>query len=116
MSDLQTRRRPLLERARACSADPRAAAISSRIGVTSTAFSAAGGIVVRIAAGGIVVRIAAGGIFARIAAGASATTEDQIRLRLSYLSATEHAAQAVDPMRNAAGMNAVLAGSALERC
>jgi hypothetical protein len=107
MSDLQTRRRPLLERARACSADPRAAAISSRIGVTSTAFSAAGG---------IVVRIAAGGIFARIAAGASATTEDQIRLRLSYLSATEHAAQAVDPMRNAAGMNAVLAGSALERC
>ncbi len=58
----------------------------------------------------------AGGIFARIAAGAPATTEDQIRLRLSYLSATEHAAQAVDLMRNAAGMNAVLAGSALERC
>ena len=58
----------------------------------------------------------AGGIFARIAAGGAATTEDQIRLRLSYLSATEHAAQAVDLMRNAAGMNAVLAGSALERC
>ncbi|HEY8120604.1 MAG TPA: acyl-CoA dehydrogenase family protein [Myxococcota bacterium] len=58
----------------------------------------------------------AGGIFARIAAGGAPALEDLARLRLSYLSATEHAAQAVDLMRNAAGMNAVLAGSALERC
>ncbi len=58
----------------------------------------------------------AGGIFARIAGGAMPALEDLARLRLSYLSATEHAAQAVDLMRNAAGMNAVLSGSALERC
>lgn len=58
----------------------------------------------------------AGGILARIAAGAAPSTEDQVRLRLSYLSATEHAAQAVDSMRNAAGMNAVLADEALARC
>jgi alkylation response protein AidB-like acyl-CoA dehydrogenase len=58
----------------------------------------------------------AGRIFARIAAGAAPTQDDQVRLRLSYLSATEHAAQAVDLMRNAAGMNAVVSGHALERC
>ena len=58
----------------------------------------------------------AGGLFARIAAGEAPTREHQVRLRLAYLSATEHAAQAVDLMRNAAGMNAVVAGNALERC
>jgi len=58
----------------------------------------------------------AGKVFERIEAGAAPTREDQVRLRLTYLSATEHAAQAVDLMRNAAGMNAVIAGSALERC
>jgi alkylation response protein AidB-like acyl-CoA dehydrogenase len=58
----------------------------------------------------------AGGLFARIESGGAASLEDQARLRLSYLSATEHAAQAVDLMRNAAGMNAVLSGNALERC
>jgi len=58
----------------------------------------------------------AGGIFARIEAGAAPTLLDQARLRLSYLSTTEHGAQACDLMRNAAGMNAVLGGNALERC
>jgi alkylation response protein AidB-like acyl-CoA dehydrogenase len=58
----------------------------------------------------------AGGIFARIERGDAASLEDQARLRLSYVSATEHAAQAVDLMRNAAGMNSVVAGNALERC
>jgi alkylation response protein AidB-like acyl-CoA dehydrogenase len=58
----------------------------------------------------------AGGIFARIENGAAPTREDQVRLRLSYVTATEHAAQAVDLMRNAAGMTAVAAGGALERC
>ena len=58
----------------------------------------------------------AGGIFARIAGGATPTLAELARLRLSYLSATEHATQAVDLMRNAAGMTAVLSGSPLERC
>jgi alkylation response protein AidB-like acyl-CoA dehydrogenase len=58
----------------------------------------------------------AGAIFARIENGGAVSLEDQARLRLSYLSATEHAAQAVDLMRNAAGMNAVVSGNALERC
>jgi len=58
----------------------------------------------------------AGGIFARVAGGATPTLEELARLRLSYLSATEHATQAVDLMRNAAGMSAVASGSALERC
>ncbi|HEU4428293.1 MAG TPA: acyl-CoA dehydrogenase family protein [Myxococcota bacterium] len=55
-------------------------------------------------------------IYARIAAGAAPTREDQIHLRLAYISTTDFAAQAVDLMRNAAGMNAVVAGSPLERC
>lgn len=58
----------------------------------------------------------AGGIFARVADGATPTLAELARLRLSYLSATEHATQAVDLMRNAAGMTAVLSGSPLERC
>jgi len=62
----------------------------------------------------------AGGIFDRIADGATPTLEDLARLRLSYLSATEHATQAVDLMRNAAGMTAVASvlhsGNVLERC
>lgn len=58
----------------------------------------------------------AGSIFARVAAGATPTLEDLARLRLSYLGATEHATQAVDLMRNAAGMNAVQSGTPLERC
>ena len=57
----------------------------------------------------------AGSIFARVAEGATPTTEDLARLRLSYLSATEHSVQAVDLMRNAAGMDAVASGNALER-
>jgi alkylation response protein AidB-like acyl-CoA dehydrogenase len=51
-----------------------------------------------------------------VAEGATPSLEDLARLRLSYLSATEHATQAVDLMRNAAGMHAVLAGNPLERC
>ncbi len=58
----------------------------------------------------------AGGIFDRIAEGASPSLEDLARLRLSYLSATEHATEVVDRMRNAAGMTAVASGGALERC
>ena len=58
----------------------------------------------------------AGRIFARVSDGATPTLAELARLRLSYLSATEHAAQAVDLMRNAAGMTAVLSGSPLERC
>jgi alkylation response protein AidB-like acyl-CoA dehydrogenase len=58
----------------------------------------------------------AGAILARIAAGEAPTRDDQVRLRLSYVSATEHAAHAVDLARNAAGMNAVRADDALSRC
>jgi alkylation response protein AidB-like acyl-CoA dehydrogenase len=58
----------------------------------------------------------AGEIFARVADGATPTLSDLARLRLSYLSATEHATQAVDLMRNAAGMSAVQSGTPLERC
>lgn len=58
----------------------------------------------------------AGMILARVAAGAPASVDDQVRLRLSYLSAVEHAAQATDLVRNAAGMNAVLAAEPLARC
>lgn len=58
----------------------------------------------------------AGGIFSEIEAGATPTLEDLARLRLSYLSATEHAAEAVDLMRNAGGMDAVARGSILDRC
>lgn len=62
----------------------------------------------------------AGEIFDRIAEGATPALEDLARLRLSYLSATEHATQAVDLMRNAAGMTAVASvlqsGNVLERC
>lgn len=58
----------------------------------------------------------AGRIFAGIEAGATPTLPDLARLRLSYLSATEHATEAVDRMRNVAGMNAVALGNPLERC
>ena len=58
----------------------------------------------------------AGRIFAGIEAGALPSLTDLARLRLSYLSATEHATEAVDRMRNIAGMNAVATGNPLERC
>ncbi|MEZ4279875.1 MAG: acyl-CoA dehydrogenase family protein [Myxococcota bacterium] len=61
-------------------------------------------------------RFVAGEIFERVAAGASPSTEELARLRLAYLSATELATDAVDRMRNAAGMSAVAEGGALERC
>lgn len=65
-------------------------------------------------------RFVAGGIFDRIADGATPTLDDLARLRLSYLSATEHATEAVDRMRNAAGMTAVASPPGtvhpLERC
>lgn len=58
----------------------------------------------------------AGGIFARVEAGETPALPDLARLRLAYLAATEHATAAVDLMRNAAGMTAVAAGGAIERC
>ncbi len=61
-------------------------------------------------------RFVAGEIFERVADGASPSLEDLARLRLAYLSATELATDAVDRMRNAAGMSAVAEGGALERC
>jgi alkylation response protein AidB-like acyl-CoA dehydrogenase len=58
----------------------------------------------------------AGEIFARVASGETPAMADLARLRLSYLSATEHSVDAVDRMRNAGGMTAVVTGNALERC
>jgi alkylation response protein AidB-like acyl-CoA dehydrogenase len=55
-------------------------------------------------------------VFARVAAGGTPTLEDQIRLRLAYVTAAESAARAVDLARNAAGMDGLLLGSPLERC
>ena len=58
----------------------------------------------------------AGVIFDRVAAGAVPDRTDLARLRLAYLSAVEHAVDAVDRMRNVAGMTAIASGNALERC
>jgi alkylation response protein AidB-like acyl-CoA dehydrogenase len=55
-------------------------------------------------------------VFARVAAGGAPSLEDQIRLRLAYVTAAESAARAVDLARNAAGMDGLLLGSPLERC
>ena len=55
-------------------------------------------------------------VFARVRGGATPSVDDQVRLRLAYVTAAEHFARAVDLVRNAAGMNAILLGSALERC
>jgi alkylation response protein AidB-like acyl-CoA dehydrogenase len=55
-------------------------------------------------------------VFARVKAGASPSVDDQVRLRLAYVTAAEGFARAVDLVRNAAGMNAIVQGSALERC
>jgi alkylation response protein AidB-like acyl-CoA dehydrogenase len=55
-------------------------------------------------------------VFARVRAGAAPSVDDQVRLRLAYVSAAEGFARAVDLVRNAAGMNAIALGSALERC
>jgi alkylation response protein AidB-like acyl-CoA dehydrogenase len=55
-------------------------------------------------------------VFARVKSGAAPSVDDQVRLRLAYVTAAEGFARAVDLVRNAAGMNAILLGSALERC
>jgi indole-3-acetate monooxygenase len=55
-------------------------------------------------------------VFARVAAGAQPSVDDQVRLRLAYVSAAESFARAVDLVRNAAGMNAIALGNPLERC
>lgn len=55
-------------------------------------------------------------VFARAKAGAAPTVDDQVRLRLAYVTAAEQFARAVDLVRNAAGMNAIALGSPLERC
>jgi indole-3-acetate monooxygenase len=55
-------------------------------------------------------------VFARVRAGAAPSVDDQVRLRLAYVSAAEGFARAVDLVRNAAGMNAIALGSPLERC
>jgi alkylation response protein AidB-like acyl-CoA dehydrogenase len=55
-------------------------------------------------------------VFARVKAGATPNVDDQVRLRLAYVTAAENFARAVDLVRNAAGMNAIALGSALERC
>jgi indole-3-acetate monooxygenase len=55
-------------------------------------------------------------VFARVKAGALPSVDDQVRLRLAYVSAAESFARAVDLVRNAAGMNAIALGSPLERC
>jgi alkylation response protein AidB-like acyl-CoA dehydrogenase len=51
-----------------------------------------------------------------VKAGAAPNVDDQVRLRLAYVTAAENFARAVDLVRNAAGMNAIALGSALERC
>ncbi len=55
-------------------------------------------------------------VFARVKAGAAPTVDDQVRLRLAYVTAAEGFARAVDLARNAAGMNAIALGNPLERC
>jgi len=42
--------------------------------------------------------------------------DDQIRLRLAYVTAAGNAARAVDLVRDAAGMDGLLLGTPLERC
>ena len=59
---------------------------------------------------------AASEVFARVRAGAAPSVDDQVRLRLAYVSAAEGFARAVDLVRNAAGMNAIALGNPLERC
>src|SRR5262249_44508715 len=58
---------------------------------------------------------AASAVFARVPAGGAPSLEDQIRLRLAYVTAAESAARAVDLVRNAAGMDGLVLGSPLER-
>jgi alkylation response protein AidB-like acyl-CoA dehydrogenase len=58
----------------------------------------------------------ASAVFARVRAGAMPSVDDQVRLRLAYVSAAESFARAVDLVRNAVGMDAVALGSPLERC
>ena len=55
-------------------------------------------------------------VFARVRAGTAPSVDDQVRLRLAYVTAAESFSRAVDLARNAAGMNAITLGSALERC
>jgi indole-3-acetate monooxygenase len=55
-------------------------------------------------------------VFARVRSGAAPSLDDQVRLRLAYVTAAEQFARAVDLVRNAAGMNAIALGSVLERC
>lgn len=58
----------------------------------------------------------AGAIFARVEGGETPALLDLARLRLAYLGATEQAVEAVDRMRDCAGMTAVASGNALDRC
>jgi alkylation response protein AidB-like acyl-CoA dehydrogenase len=55
-------------------------------------------------------------VFARVKSGAVPSIDDQVRLRLAYVTAADHFARAADLVRNAAGMNAIELGSPLERC
>jgi len=51
-----------------------------------------------------------------VKSGAMPSVDDQVRLRLAYVTAAESFARATDLVRNAAGMNAITLGSPLERC
>jgi alkylation response protein AidB-like acyl-CoA dehydrogenase len=55
-------------------------------------------------------------VFGRVRGGAKPATADLARLRLSYVTAMEQLRRGAELVRNAAGMNAVASGSALERC
>jgi alkylation response protein AidB-like acyl-CoA dehydrogenase len=62
------------------------------------------------------VRTVCGEVFDRVRAGGAVTVADLARMRLAYVTATEQLLHGVELVRRAAGMNAVHAGSPLERC
>ena len=55
-------------------------------------------------------------LFERVRAGASPAVSDLVRLRLSYVTATEQLLHGIELIRRAAGMNSLQTGSPIERC
>lgn len=62
------------------------------------------------------VQTACADVFDRVRAGATPAVADLARLRLAYVTAAEQLLRGIDLVRNAAGMNAIVTGSPLERC
>jgi alkylation response protein AidB-like acyl-CoA dehydrogenase len=62
------------------------------------------------------VRTVCGEAFERVRSGGAPAVADLARMRLAYVTATEHLLAGVELVRRAAGMNALQTGTSLERC